>query len=129
MNESSVQLNDIQQQNMTQNQTIIQQQREIKRLQQKTIDQARVQHNEEQINRQSIESLTAENERMKQAQLAQNALMEAQKREIVELKQRHLIDKQQFAQNMMNEMNHLRNELRRIGQQQQQQLQHIELEE
>merc|ERR1712129_296238 len=104
INESSVQLSAIQQQNMTQNQTIIQQQREIKRLQQKTIDQAK----EEKINKNEIE-------RMRQEQLVQSALIEEQQREIEALKQRHLIDKQQFAQNMMSEMNNLRNELRRMG--------------
>ena len=119
VNESSHQLNDIQHQNMTQNQTIIQQQREIKRLQQKTIDQEHKMKMEQRQNAQNIESLKRENETIKQQQIAQNALIEQQKRQIEEMKQIHLFDKQQFAQNMMSEMNKLRNELRKIGKQQQ----------
>merc|ERR1712204_129382 len=88
---------------------------EIKRLQQKTIDQAK----EEKISKNEIEQMTQE-------QLAQSALIEEQQREIEALKQKHLIDKQQFAQNMMSEMNNLRNELRRMGKLQQSQHKQLE---
>merc|ERR1712129_303975 len=80
-----------------------------------TIDQAK----EEKINKNEIE-------RMRQQQLAQSALIEEQQREIEALKQKHLIDKQQFAQNMMSEMNNLRNELRRMGKLQQAQQKQLE---